>query len=78
MGLNEGEIIINNKEINVKLNSKGFLSCFSSEVTSHVNGHIERYHFINSQIINGLSLWVKITFNKGCLISIELKNAELQ
>lgn len=76
MGIDEGKIIIKNKEINDGMNSSEFISVFSSEVNSYVNGDSKRFNFINPQIINGLSLWVKIVFNKEFLRSIELKNAD--
>ncbi|MDG5471456.1 hypothetical protein P6709_06830 [Jeotgalibacillus sp. ET6] len=76
MNLNLGKIIINNNEIFSGMNSGDFLSIFSSEVNSFGNGDIERYHFIQPQIIGGLSFWIKIVFKKKHISSIELKNAD--
>lgn len=47
MGLDEGKIIINNKEIFYRMNSGSFINLFSSEINSYVNGDIERYNFKN-------------------------------
>lgn len=76
MGLDEGKIIINNKEIFHGMSSGSFINIFSSEVNSYVNGDIERYNFKNPQIIDGLPLWLRIVFKKKCISSIELKNAD--
>ncbi|BCN32396.1 hypothetical protein [Anaeromicropila herbilytica] len=76
MGLNEGKIIINNKEIFYKMDSESFINLFSDEINSYVNGDIERYNFRNPQIIDGVLLWIKIIFRKKIISSIELKNAD--
>lgn len=76
MGLDEGKIIINNKEICYRMDSRIFINIFSSEINSYANGDIERYNFKNPQIIDGLSLWIKVVFKKKIISSIELKNAD--
>lgn len=74
MGLDEGKIIINNKEIYYRMDSGSFINIFSSEINSYVNGDIERYNFKNPQIIDGLSLWIRVVFKKKIISSIELKD----
>ena len=76
MGLDEGKIIINNKEIYYGMNSGSFTKLFSSEINSYSNGDIERYNFKNPQTIDGLLLWIRIVFKKNIISSIELKNAD--
>ncbi|PGT77468.1 hypothetical protein [Bacillus sp. AFS040349] len=76
MGLNEGKIIINSNKLYNGMNSESFIYTFSFDVNSYVNGDIERYNFINPQLIDGLSFWIRIVFKKKCISSIELKNAD--
>lgn len=76
MGLNTGELIINNKEIYHGMNSGSFMNIFSSEVNTYANGDIERYNFKNPHIINELSFWIRTVFKKSYISSIELKNAD--
>lgn len=75
MELDEGKIIINNKEIYYGMNSGSSIKLFSSEVNSYINGDIERYKFKNPQTIDELLLWIRIVFKKNIISSIELKNA---
>lgn len=76
MVLNKGKILIDDKEICYEMDSKSFTDMFSCKINNYTNGDIERYNFINPQIINELSLWVKIVFIKKTISSIELKNAD--
>jgi hypothetical protein len=76
MGLDEGKIIISNKEIFHGMSSESFINFFSTEVNSYVNGDIERYNFKSPQNINGLTLWLRIVFIKKSISSVELKNAD--
>ena len=72
------EIVINNKEIYSGMDSESFKKMFLIDVNSYKNGTIERYNFKSPQIIEGLSLWVKIIFKDSFLSSIEMKNADLK
>ncbi|WKB35762.1 hypothetical protein QS257_20720 [Terrilactibacillus sp. S3-3] len=76
MSLDEGKIIIRNKEIYHKMNSESFINIFSSEVNNYVNGDIERLILKNPQTIDGLLFWIRIVFKKNLILSIELKNAD--
>lgn len=78
MRLDKGEIVINNKEIYSGMDSESFKKMFLIDVNSYTNGTIERYNFKSPQIIEGLSLWVKIIFKDSFLSSIEMKNADLK
>ncbi|MGL4106694.1 MULTISPECIES: hypothetical protein [Clostridium] len=78
MRLDKGKIVINNKEIYSGMDSESFKKIFLIDVNSYTNGNIERYNFKSPQIIDGLSLWVKIIFKDSFLSSIEMKNADLK
>lgn len=78
MRLDKGKIVINNKEIYSGMDSESFKKVFLMDVNSYINGNIERYNFKSPQIIEGLSLWVKIIFKDSFLSSIEMKNADLK
>ena len=76
MGLDEGEIIICNKEIFHGMSNETFIKLFLSEVNSYVNGDIERYNFKNPKIIDRIPFWLKVVFIKKDISSVELKNAD--
>ena len=77
MRLDEGKIIINNKEIYSGIDTEGFRKLFFMDVNSYINGNIERYNFKSPQTIVGLSLCIKIIFKDTFISSIELKNADV-
>lgn len=76
MKLDEGKIIVNNKQIYSGMDSESFKNLFLKEVDSYINGSIERYNFKSPQIVKGLLFWVKIVFKENCISSIEMKNAD--
>lgn len=77
MRLDEGKIIINNKEIYNGMSSVSFKNSFLADVNSYINGNIERDNFKSPQMIEGLLLWVKVIFKNNILSSIELKNSDI-
>lgn len=77
MRLDEGKIIINNKEIYNGMSSVSFKNLFLADVNSYINGNIERDNFKSPQMIEGLLLWVKVIFKNNILSSIELKNSDI-
>lgn len=76
MGLNEGKIVINNKEICYRMDSENFINMFSCKINSYSNGDIERYNYKNPQIIDEVSFWIRIVFKNKIISSIELRNAD--
>ena len=76
MRLDDGKIIINNKEIYNGMDSVSFKKLFLTDVNSYINGSIERDNFKSPQMIGGLLLWVKVIFKNNIISSIEIKNAD--
>lgn len=76
MGLDKGEIIVNSRKIYPNMDSVSFFNIFLHEVNNYANGDIERYNFKDPQLINRISLWIKIVFKNKIISSIEMKNAD--
>ena len=54
MILDEGKIIINNKEIYSGIDTEGFRKLFFMDVNSYINGNIERYNAIIERVFSNL------------------------
>lgn len=76
MRLDEGKVIIDNKEIYDGMDSGSFKKLFSTDVNGYINGSIERENFKSPKMIEGLLFWVKIIFKNNIISSIEIKNAD--